>query len=61
MKVHRVLNRRYGNKTYHSWRLTSLPAKTVEELGWKSGDTLDVVVQKGALVIARRGKLPPLP
>jgi antitoxin component of MazEF toxin-antitoxin module len=48
MRLHKVVNRVYQGTTYYRW-LISIPPKRVRELGWTSGQELEVVVRGSSL------------
>jgi antitoxin component of MazEF toxin-antitoxin module len=48
MRLHKVVNRIYQGTTYYRW-LISIPPKRVRELGWTSGQELEVVVRGSTL------------
>lgn len=52
VQLQKNVNRRVGDTTYYSWRVT-LPSEKVEELGWEEGTELEATVEGDALLLQR--------
>ncbi len=53
MKLQSQISRRYGNKEYRkSWIVVS--QEFLEKLGWKSGDDLELKIDKNKLIIDKK-------
>jgi len=51
-KLQKQLSRKIGNKTYPKYVIT-VPAKQIQQLGWKEGEELTGTILKDRLMIRR--------
>lgn len=53
MKLQKQLSRKVGNTEYAKWVLV-VPPTTIEELGWKEGQELEVEIKDNKLSIKKK-------
>ena len=50
MKLQQRLNRKVGDKEYVKWYV-DIPSEVIQEVGWKKGSELEVVVKDGKVLV----------